>query len=159
MRIVVDANIVFSAILKSTGNIGDLLINSFRVFNFLAPNFLRMEIRTHYPRLMEISKLPFEQILEAEYQVCKSVSFISEEQIFLENWEFAHNIMNDIDPKDIVYVALTKQNDCKLWTGDKRLKKGLSAKGFENVILTDELLALRWQIVNRSKAVENSDIQ
>ena len=34
----------------------------------------------------------------------------------------------------------------KLWTGDKRLKNGLSAKGFESIILTDELLALRRQI-------------
>jgi predicted nucleic acid-binding protein len=145
MRIIVDANIVFSGILTPTGNISDLLINSSHIFDFIAPDFLRKEIRFLYPKLINISKLPFEQILEAEYQVCKSVSFISEEQIFLESWEFAHNLVNDIDPKDIVYVAFSKQFECKLWTGDKRLVKGLSEKGFENIILTNELLALRRQ--------------
>jgi predicted nucleic acid-binding protein len=145
MRIIVDANIVFSGILNSTGNIGNLLINSKHVFNFIAPNFLRKEIRLHYPKLIDISQLPFEQILEVEDRVCKSITFISEEQILLENWEFAHHLVDDIDPKDIVYVAYAKQFECSLWTGDKRLAKGLSLKGYKNILLTDDMLVLRRQ--------------
>ena len=148
MRVIVDANIIFSGILNSAGNIGNLLINSKHVFNFIAPNFLRKEIRSHYSKLMDISKLSFEQIWEEEYRICKSVSFISEEQILLDNWEFAYHLVKDIDPNDVIYVAFAKQFECKLWTGDKRLATGLSAKGFENTILTDELLALRRQIEN-----------
>jgi predicted nucleic acid-binding protein len=146
MRVIVDANIVFSGILKSSGNIGNLLINSKHIFSFIAPNFLRKEIRSHYPKLIDVSKLPFEQVLEEEYRICKFISFISEEQILPENWEFAYHLVNDIDPKDIVYVAYAKQFECILWTGDKRLKNGLSAKGFENMIQTDELMALKRQI-------------
>jgi len=35
MKIVVDANIIFSGILNSNGKIGDLLINSGKFFSFI----------------------------------------------------------------------------------------------------------------------------
>jgi predicted nucleic acid-binding protein len=107
VKIVVDANIVFSGILNSNGKIGDLLINSRKMFLFIAPDFLRWEISLHHNKLVKISGLSLEQILEAEYQIYKSISFISEEQISKENWNFAHNLVFDIDPKDIVYIAFT----------------------------------------------------
>jgi len=44
VKIIVDANIVFSGILNSSGQIGDLLINSKKEFNFIAPHFLSFEI-------------------------------------------------------------------------------------------------------------------
>ena len=44
MKIIVDANIVFSGILNTNGKIGDLLINSKKQFEFIAPDFLRTEI-------------------------------------------------------------------------------------------------------------------
>lgn len=34
MRIIVDANIIFSAILNTNGKIGDLLLNSHNIFEF-----------------------------------------------------------------------------------------------------------------------------
>ena len=157
MRVIVDANIVFSGILNSIGNIGNLLINSRRIFNFIAPEFLQQEIRYNYQKLMNISKLPFEDLLEEKYRICKSILFISEEQIFMENWEFAYNLANDIDPKDIVYLAFAKQYECNLWTGDKQLKKGLSAKGFENVVSTNEMLDIRQQILSEKLLKNEND--
>ena len=109
MRIVVDANIVFSGILNSNGKIGDLLINSKNRFHFIAPEFLRYEIREKYERLVSISHLSIEQIMEAEYQLCKDVTFISEEQIGARFWNEAYDLVFDIDIKDIQYVAYAKQ--------------------------------------------------
>jgi len=143
MKIVVDANIIFSGILNSNGKIGDLLINSNKIFTFIAPNFLRTEIYNHYDKLIKISSLTLEQILESEYQIYKSITFISEEQISLENWQFANNLISDIDPKDIVYIAYAKQFKCKLWTGDKKLTKGLVKKSYSNFITTENLFLLR----------------
>jgi len=114
MKIVVDANIIFSGILKSNGKIGDLLINSDKIFSFIAPDFLRTEIYNHLDKLIKISKLTLEQILEAEYQIYKSITFISEEQISMESWQFAENLVSDIDFKDIVYIAYAKHLKCKL---------------------------------------------
>ena len=143
MNIVVDANIVFSGILNSNGKIGDLLINSPKVLSFIAPEYLRKEIYAHLDKLVKLSKLSLEQILESKYQLYKSIIFISEEQIEEQYWKSAIELVSDIDPKDIVYVAFTKHFDGKLWTGDKQLHKGLLQKGFNDILTTNELFDLR----------------
>lgn len=143
MKIIVDANIVFSGILNSNGKIGDLLINSGKQFNFIAPEFLRYEIRDKYQRLQSISNLSTEQIAEADYQICKNITFISEQQVNQSHWTEAYELVHNIDIKDIQYVAFAKQFKCKIWSGDKKLFKGLQAKGFTNLINTEDLFELR----------------
>lgn len=44
MNVVVDSNILFSAILSPEGKIHDLLLNSERAFSFFAPVFLIDEL-------------------------------------------------------------------------------------------------------------------
>lgn len=149
MRIIVDANIVFSGILNSEGKIGDLLINGDKTFEFIAPNFLREEISHHYTKLSKISKLSLEQIRESEYQICKEINFISEEQIKKSTWLAAHNLVSDVDPKDTHYVAFSKHFKCKIWSGDKQLMLGLRAKGFNNIISTEELYTLRQKLLKK----------
>jgi len=143
VKILVDANIVFSGILNSNGKIGDLLINSTKYFTFIAPDFLRHEIKSKYQRLQIISKMSLAQIEEAEYQVCKHITFISEEQITDKYWSEAFELVYDIDRNDIPYIAYSKQFKCKLWSGDKKLFKGLIKKGFKNLVNTEELYGLR----------------
>lgn len=143
MRFIVDANLVFSGILNTNGKIGDLLINSKPFFTFIAPEFLRTEIRTHYSRLVKISGLTIEEIHEAEFHLYKDIRFISEEQIKISNWIAADALVADVDPKDTHYIAYAKEFRCKIWSGDKKLIKGLAPKGFRNFITTDELYQLR----------------
>ena len=143
MRFIIDANIVFSGILNTDGKIGNLLINSKPYFNYIAPDFLRTEIRNHYPRLMKISGLTIEQIQEAEFHLYRDIVFISEEQIKISNWIAAETLVADIDPKDTHYIAYSKQFRCKIWSGDKTLIRGLAKKGFTNFITTDKLYELR----------------
>lgn len=143
MRVIVDANIVFSGILKSDGKIGDLLINSGGLFKFISPDFLRIEIKRHHEKLVKISKLSLDQILESEYQICKSITFISDEQISDMNWNLAEKLVFDVDKKDVSYIAFSKQFKAKIWSGDKTLIKGLANKGFTNFISTNKLWDLR----------------
>lgn len=145
MKFIVDANIVFSGILNTNSKIGDLLINSKKYFDFIAPDFLRSEIRKHYPKLMKISGLTIQEVQEAEFQLYKNILFISEEQIRISHWIASDTLVADIDPKDTHYVAYSKQFRCKIWSGDKALIKGLAKKGFTNFITTDELYKLRGQ--------------
>jgi predicted nucleic acid-binding protein len=146
VNILVDANIVFSGILNSNGKIGDLLINSGKLYNFIAPDFLRNEIKNKYQRLQNISGMSLEQIQESEYQICKNITFISEDQILDMYWIEAFELVKDIDPKDVHYVAYSKQFKCKLWSGDKKLIKGLQSKNFTNVLSTTELFDLNQKI-------------
>lgn len=142
VRLIVDANIVFSAILNTNGKIGDLLINGGKRFEFLAPDFLRIEIKTHYSKLVKISGLTIEQIQESEFQIYKGIKFISEEQINVSTWISSEKLVADIDPKDIHYIAFSKHFRCKIWSGDKALMKGLAKKKFTKFVTTDELFAL-----------------
>lgn len=45
----------------------------------------------------------------------------------LEAWE----LCQDIDPTDTPHLAMTLYFDGRLWTGDKQLRAGLEAKGFD----------------------------
>lgn len=47
---------------------------------------------------------------------------------------------------DIAFVALSEYEDVKLWTGDKKLREGLIAKGFQRCISTQELFELRKEL-------------
>jgi len=143
VTIIVDANIVFSAILNTKGQFGDLLINSGSQFRFLAPDFLRQEIRKHHRRLASLSGMTLAQVQEAEFNVCHDISFISEEQIRLSAWRSALRLVSDVDPSDAVYIAMSRHFRCRLWSGDKQLIRGLTKKGFDAFISTKELLELR----------------
>lgn len=143
VKIIVDANIVFSGILNTKGKIGDLLINSHKLIDFIAPDFLRTEIRKHYDKLVRLSKLNLEQVAEAEFQICKDIRFISEEQVSAINWGEAYELVKDIDPKDIQYIAFSLHFNRKIWSGDKTLMLGLKKKGFESWVKTDELYRFR----------------
>ncbi len=142
MKIIVDANIVFSEILNADGKIADLLINSKMHFDFIAPDFLRKEIYKHYLKLSKISGMTIDEVREAEFQICKDIAFISEEQIKHSTWIATGKLVSDIDPKDTHYVAFSKHCKCKIWSGDKMLMKGLAKKGFTNFITTDQLYTL-----------------
>ncbi len=150
MRFIIDANMVFSGILNTNGKIGDLLINSKPYFTFIAPDFLRTEIKNHYPRLVAISGLTIEEVQEAEFHLYKDIHFISEEQIKIPNWVTADALVANVDPKDTHYVAYSKQFRCKIWSGDKKLIKGLAAKGFTDFITTEELYKLREEQRNKT---------
>jgi len=57
MIVIVDTNIVFSAILKTDSVIGDLILNSNQIFQFQSCYYLIEEIENHWDKLKKLSKL------------------------------------------------------------------------------------------------------
>lgn len=55
MIIVVDTNIIFSAILSPGGTISDVLLNSSNIFDFYAPDLLAEELARHHKKLFKLS--------------------------------------------------------------------------------------------------------
>lgn len=143
MKLIVDANIVFSAILNTESRIADLILNSVGIFEFYAPAFLRQEIKLHYPKISKISGLDMDEIREIEFLIYQNIHFINEEQIAEEHWIKAYNLVADIDEKDISYIAFTENFNCKIWSGDKKLITGLKKKNYTSFLTTLELLELR----------------
>ncbi len=143
MKIVVDANIIFSALLNSNSNIGDILFNSDKHFEFHSCSYMRYEIQKHWERLKKISKLSDEQLQVSYLQLLLKLKFINEEIIPTEIWLAAEKITKNIDADDTDYVALTKFLKATLWTGDKVLYNGLKKTNFKKILNTAEILALR----------------
>ena len=56
MKIVVDTNIVFSAILNSESWIGQILLHSDKSVKFYSPHFLQVEIQNHFQKIKKITK-------------------------------------------------------------------------------------------------------
>lgn len=148
MKIVVDSNVVFSAILNQSGKIGQLLIFSRRHFDFYAPNLLKTEIKRHKDKILEISGLSEDEFDNLREEVFECINFVSEEQIPYKFWHEAIPIVREVDMDDIAFVALSEYIDARLWTGDKRLLDGLKGKGSPRGISTDELYQLLIDLEN-----------
>lgn len=142
MKIVVDTNIVFSAILNSTSRIGKILINSKDYFQFYTCDFLRAELLKHRIKLLDLTKLSPQELEELEFLITKNITFINEGLLSERIIIATENLLTDIDLNDIPFVALTTQLKAKLWTGDKKLSLGLQAKRFKNIITTSQLSEL-----------------
>jgi len=143
VKVIVDANIVFSAILNTNSKIADILFNSKGIIDFVAPDFLLTEISKYHRKISLASKLPIDEVLRVESKVIRPVQFISGYQIPESIWIKSEQIVLDIDPKDTAYLAFSFYFKCKIWTGDKELKAGLLRKGLKNVISTEELFQIR----------------
>ena len=142
MKINVDTNIVFSAILNSNSRIGKILLNSKEHFQFFTCNYLRTEIQRHRNKLLKLTKLTEDQLSELEDLITQRITFIDERLIPQDLLTKTEIQLKAIDPDDTVFVALTKHLEGKLWTGDLQLYNGLKAKRFKNIILTSELSLL-----------------
>lgn len=139
MKVIADSNVVVSAILNKNSKTAQLLIFGRRYFDFFAPNLLKLEIKKHKTKLLEVSKLSSEEFDKAQDELFECLTFISEEQIDYEHWRNAIPVVRDIDMDDIAFVALSEYLDCQLWTGDKRLLQGIQKRGYSKGITTDEL--------------------
>lgn len=144
MKIVVDTNLVFSAMLNPTANIGQVLIYGQRHFSFYAPNLLREEIKRHKSKLISLAKHLDESTFEdIRDEIFSCIHFISEEQIPFDYWHQAIPLVRDTDMNDIAFVVLAEYLDAKLWTGDNQLINGLEKQGFNRLVTTNELIAFQ----------------
>jgi predicted nucleic acid-binding protein len=143
MKVVVDSNIVFSAMLNPESSIGDIILNSQDTFIFYGCEYLREEINNHKDKIIKIAGYDEQEYDEVEFLVYKQVDFFTESTIPFEFWQKAADFVRDVDMDDISHVALSLFLDIKLWTGDKLLIGGLTKKGFTNFITTQEMLQIR----------------
>jgi len=143
MKIVVDTNIIFSALLNSNYTIGNILFNSEDHFEFYSCGYMRHEIQKHWEKLKHVSKLSDQQLQTSYDLVLSKLTFINEGLIPVEIWISAEKITEQIDKDDIDFVALTKFLNAHLWTGDKVLYNGLKKRNFDKLLNTAELLKMR----------------
>lgn len=131
MKIVVDTNILFSALLSKETPLRKYFFN--KDYNFYTPNFVVVEIFKHKERIFKYAKSDESDVYEYLNSILKKLNFVNEEIISIENRQEAFRLCADVDQDDIPFVALALELDALLWTGDKKLRDGLIAKGFDSL--------------------------
>lgn len=142
MKIVVDTNIIFSAMLNSNSNISKLLLQNAGPFEYYSCSFLKDEIRQHQPKLLKITRLSPAELMAVETLVTANIHFISDNLIPKSQLSNALNLLADIDENDTPFVALANTLKAKLWTGDRKLYDGLRKKAYRRVLTTAEMQIL-----------------
>lgn len=102
-KIIVDSNIIFSAILNVNSRIGQVLLNGNDFYDFYAPNYLRNEIWDHREKIKKIGKLNDDQFLEVYELVLKSVRLLNHSIVPKINYEQALELCKDVDFEDTLY--------------------------------------------------------
>jgi predicted nucleic acid-binding protein len=119
MELVVDANVIFSALIKSSHTRHILLTSG---WTFHVPEFLFQEVERHSTELAEktgLGEVETREILNTLIIVGKiNITPVSDFKSFLEK-------ANDVspDPDDSPYFALALFKKCALWSNDKKLKE------------------------------------
>lgn len=132
MKLVVDANIVISALISSKGRTRELLLND--SLELYSPSYLKEEIEEHKDELVKKSGLKKDNIDSAIEILIQNVIFVSNEYYkkeIKEAEEFS------LDPDDTHYLALASFHSSSLWSNDKRLQKQNKVKVFGTTQLID----------------------
>jgi len=142
MKFVIDSNIVFSAILNPESKIGQIVLNGSKYFTFFSIDQLQEEIDNHEDKILKISGLSGADYLRIYGLIKSRIRFVNQLLINSDNYSMAEELTHDVDSDDLLFVGLSIQERCKLWSGDKRLIKGLQNKGFKQTITTEELFRI-----------------
>ena len=139
MRIVVDSIIVFSAILNTKSKMGQLLIDGSRYINFYSIGLLKSEILEHRDKILKHSTYSLDEFEEIYKLIISRIVFLDDILLTDNDLRKATELVSDIDVDDILFIALSEHLMTDLWTGDRKLIKGLKKKGYQRLITTDEL--------------------
>jgi predicted nucleic acid-binding protein len=138
-KIVIDSNIAFSAMLNVNSRIGQIIINGHKHYHFYSPEYIRFEILNHQVKIKEIAQLSDNEFLEVYELIFRNITILNHSIIPKKFYIQAKELCGSIDIDDTAFVAFTEYIRGKLWTGDKKLIKGLVKKDFLRLITTDEL--------------------
>ena len=132
MILVIDANILFSALIKDSLT-AELIFNEdlkLHTCEFIIEEFFKYE-----EEIMEKTHRTREQFITIMHQLKDILTVIPKE-------EYSHLIAEaerfSPDPKDIMYFALAMKLNGSIWSNDKLLKKQDKVK----VYLTSEIMQL-----------------
>ncbi len=132
MKLVVDANVWFAALVKARATRKLLLVSE---HEFFTPEYAIQEIRKHLPELRRKTGLAQAEVMAlldvlveaSETKVIPLEAFRNQEK---------HALQIAPDKNDAAYLALALHLDCPLWSNDAALKQQAKVK----VITTTELL-------------------
>ncbi|MBI2106260.1 hypothetical protein HYT56_05510 [Candidatus Woesearchaeota archaeon] len=122
MEVVVDVNVIFSSLLTKGDSSKVFELNFiFNKFDFVAPEFLLIELEKHKEEFFNRSRLSGEEFDEF-------LEFILEQITLIPKSEFSGSLpkakkLASKHLKDVQYIALALELKCPIFSGDKSLKE------------------------------------
>ena len=116
MDLVVDANVLFSALIKDSFSYNILFSGKFHLFT---SEYIFTELENHKDEILRKTERTTEEFFRlVEALKRRIVIFPLEELVF--NVKEAEKLTPD--PDDMVYFALALKLNCAIWSNDKKLK-------------------------------------
>jgi len=132
MDLIVDANILFAALIKDSISYEILLLGE---FYFFTPEYIFQEFMKHEEEILEKTKRSKEEFYTA-LEILKEKIYIFPLDKLTTYLPKAQEICPD--PNDEAYFALALKLNCAIWSNDKELKN----QKYIRVYNTKELLEI-----------------
>jgi predicted nucleic acid-binding protein len=142
MTIIVDANILFSALITPAGKIGDLITHPTSSHRMVTCHYAFVELFKHQSKIVKYSRQTEAELVNILDILLRNIEFHNEMLIDKAHMLEAERLTKLVDHFDMRYVALALQTGGILWTGDKKLATHLKTMKFDRVVNTAELSAL-----------------
>ena len=117
MDLVIDANVLFSALIKDSFAYNLLFSGSFHLF---APEYIFTELEKHKEELLKKTELTDEEFFRLLETLKRRVIIVPLEEL-VPYVEEAEKLAPD--PDDMAYFALALKLNCAIWSNDKKLKE------------------------------------
>jgi predicted nucleic acid-binding protein len=135
VRLVVDANILYSGALMVDGWLSDVFFNTRPLLEMCVPALLRHELMRHRPRMAKGMGATIAQVNQIQDLLLARITLFDISLVDDASWKRAAALVREVDKNDEDYVALALHLKCPLWTDDKRLTRALAGSAVE--CLTD----------------------
>jgi len=142
MRVVIDTNIAFSAILNTNSLFARIILQPKSRLNLYSTDLLLIEIEEHKEKLKRLGNFTDIELNKSISIISSRIRFIDAKLIPPSVLKNSEKLLLDIDIDDTEFVALTTHIRGRLWSGDKIFQNGLIKKGWNKFISTDELYRL-----------------
>lgn len=133
MNLVVDSNIIFSALISLNGKTAELLFK--KDLGLFAPEMLIEELAKYQDLIISKSKVTIEEFELIKLFLFSKLTFVRNDEL-LVFFEVADKICPDKD--DVAFFALCLAKEIPLWSNDKILKNQNVVK----VLNTSEILKM-----------------
>jgi predicted nucleic acid-binding protein len=119
MQIILDSNVLFSALIKDSFTRKVLLDYSGK---FLFPEYIFSEIETHKTEILSKSGITVEEVNTILSTITQKVLIVPN-SVLNTYFKEAMNIIKDIDPNDAIFIACALAYPGSIiWSDDKKLK-------------------------------------
>lgn len=141
MIVIADSNIFYSALISPEGTTASILRERKRI-QFVVPDYLIDEVNEHLLRIKNYLKeeKTIKQLSKDFKELLRGIPVIPLDSLEKENLLKAQQIVKEVDKDDYPFIALHLEIKHKIWSGDKELRKGLTAKGYGHFFVTTEEL-------------------